>query len=426
MKINIPEEKRIFYIIAASVLLLTLVIFIIYSFKDKSPATSGTEVVKKAPNIDEYGINLDSLTKKEYEIEKNETKSKLLADLGVSNNIAQQIIDKTKDVITTKDYRQGLKFYAYTDKNNQLQNLVFQFGVYRYVLIGLKDSISVVEKKEDVKTTRRTIYAQIDAGGSLYGSLDSLGVASDALVDRIANEIFPTRIDFRKIQAGDSFKIIFDDVTVKGKSVNIGKIYAVQINHMKQDYYALYFEQGKEGSFYDEKANSLKEGFRKSPLKFGRISSKFSLNRLHPVLGYNRPHLGTDYAAPAGTPILAIGKGVVIEKGYNGGFGNMVKIKHNSSYTTQYAHMSKFATGIKKGSVVQQSQVIGYVGSTGLATGPHVDFRFWKNGKLVDHTKEKYPVSMPLDKKYLHAFNSVRDNLMKELKDGTSVQPKKP
>lgn len=426
MKINIPEEKRIFYVIAASVLLVTILILIIYALTNKKNTPDLPAEEKHVSVIDEYGINIDSLVKKEYEIEKDETKSKLLADLGVPNNLAQKIIDKTKDVITPKDYRQGVTYFAYTDKNNELQNLVFQFGVYRYVVIGLKDSITVIEKKEEVKTIRRMVSAEIKAGGSLYGTLDSLGVASDPLVDLLANVIYSSKIDFKNIQAGDSFKIIFDDIQVKGKSVNAGKIYAALINHKKEDYYAFHFMHSGIDDYYDEKANSLREGFRKSPVKFVRISSRFSLNRLHPVLGYRRPHPGTDYAAPSGTPILSIGNGTVVEKGYNGGFGNMIKIKHNSSYTTQYAHMSKYAAGIKKGSVVKKDQVIGYVGSTGLSSGPHVDFRFWKNGKLVDHTKEKYPVSMPIDKKYKPAFVSLKDNLMREFNSTAIAQVNKP
>lgn len=423
MKIDIPEEKRIFFVIAAAVLLITLVIFIVYFITGKKEVPDLQEA-KIASVIDEYGIVIDSLTKKEYEIEKNETKGKLLEELGVPFEVARTIIEKTNDVITPRDYRVGLKYYAYTDKNKKLTNLVFQFGVFRYVMIDLKDSVRVIEKKEEIKTIRRVISSEIV--GSLYGTLDSLGVASDPLADKMANNIYSSKIDFEHLQKGDSFKIVFDDIQVKGKSVDIGKIYAALFRHKNEDFYAFRFEHGGIEDYFDEKANSLREGFRKSPVKFVRISSRFSMNRLHPVLGYRRPHPGTDYAAPTGTPIMSIGNGVVIDKGYRGGFGNMVKIKHNSSYTTQYAHMSRFAAGIKKGSVVKKDQVIGYVGSTGLSSGPHVDFRFWKNGKLVDHTREKYPVSMPMDKKYRSSFFAIKDSLMKELNSSNTAQISKP
>jgi murein DD-endopeptidase MepM/ murein hydrolase activator NlpD len=423
MKIQIPEEKRILYIIGTLVIFVTVALFIFLPSKKKQDIQQPV-TAKAAPVIDEYGINIDSLVKMEKQIEKNETKSKLLADLGVPVNVANVIIEKTKNVITPKDYRVGLTFYTYTNKKNELQRLIFQFGVYRYVSIGLKDSITVFEKKEEVKTVKRTIAA--DISGSLYATLDSLKLASDPLADKLANVIFPSKIDFTKLQIGDSFKIIFDDIQVKGKSVDVGDIHAVLFVHKKENYYAFHYVQGSINDYYDEKATTLREGYLKSPLKFARISSRFSLSRLHPVLGVKRPHLGTDYAAPTGTPILSIGNGVVIEKGYNGGFGNMVKVKHNASYTTQYAHMSKFAAGIKKGSVVKKSQVIGYVGSTGLASGPHVDFRFWKNGKLVDHTKEKYPISNPIDKKYKSSFLALKDKLMKEMDSVNSTEKAKP
>lgn len=423
MKLQINEEKRIFYIIGAAAIFIAIVLLIFVPSKKKQNGEQSAKV-KAAPIIDEYGINIDSLVKMQNQIPKNETKSKLLADLGIPLNTANIIIEKTKNVITPKDYREGLTYYTYTNKKDELERLIFQFSVYRYVSIGLKDSVTVYEKVEEVKTVKRSIAADIK--GSLYGTLDSLGLASDPLADKLANVIFPTQIDFNKLQVGDSFKIIFDDIQVGGKSVNVGNIYAVQFNHRKENYYAFYFKQGSIDDFYDEKANALREGYLKSPLKFARISSRFSLSRLHPVLGVRRPHLGTDYAAPKGTPILTIGNGKIMEIGRNGGFGNMIKIKHNGNYTTQYAHMSKFAAGMKKGAVVKKSQVIGYVGSTGLASGPHVDFRFWKNGKLVDHTKEKYPIANPIDKKYKSSYLALKDKLLKELNSINSTQTAKP
>ena len=420
MKIEIPEENRIFYIIAGAVILFTLFLFILHPFS-KSNKAEKNDVLKPAENRDEFGIVVDSLQKSENEIKKNETFSKLLADLGLTSNIAQSIIDKTRNEISANQFRAGVKYYTYHSLNtpNELKCLVFDFGIKKKVLISLSDTVAVEERIEKETITRRSISSKIN--GSLYATLDSLSVASDPLADKLANDIFPTLIDFNKLQIGDSFKIIFDDIQVNGKSIDVGKIHAVVINHRKEDYYAFHFEQAGINEFYDEKGNTLREGYLKTPIKFARISSRFSKNRLHPVLGYRRPHLGTDYAAPTGTPIRSIGDGKVIEKGYNGGFGNYVKIKHNGSYTTQYAHMSKFAGGIKKGTSVKKSQVIGYVGSTGLSSGSHVDFRFWKNGKLVDHLREKIPIANPIDKKYKSAFNALKERLSKELGAITSL-----
>ena len=159
----------------------------------------------------------------------------------------------------------------------------------------------------------------------------------------------------------------------------------------------------------------MNKGFLKAPLKFSRISSHFNMSRLHPILRRVRPHLGTDYAAPYGTPILAVGNGVVIEAGFKGGNGNYVKIKHNKRITTEYLHMRGFAKGIHRGVQVSQGQVIGYVGSTGLATGPHVCFRFWMDGKQVNHLKFNFPPPEPLPKEELPGFYQHRDSLLQKL-----------
>jgi murein DD-endopeptidase MepM/ murein hydrolase activator NlpD len=414
MKINIPEENRIFYIIAGCVALFTLLLFILRPFSGKTENKTD-DVRNPVSNRDEFGIVTDTLLKTENEINKNETFSKMLVELGLTQALAQKVVEKTRNEIPAEQFRTGVKYYTYyTQKDpKELKHLVFDFNIKKKVIISLSDTVSVQERIEKETIIRRTVSSIVN--GSIYATLDSLGLASDPLADKLANDIFPTQIDFTKLQIGDSFKIIFDDVQVNGKSIDVAKIYAVVVNHRKENYYAFHFEQAGINEYYDDKGNTLREGYLKSPLKFARISSRFTKSRLHPVLGYKRPHLGTDYAAPAGTPIRTIGDGRVIEKGYNGGFGNYVKVKHNASYTTQYAHMSKFAPGIKKGSTVKKSQVIGYVGSTGLSSGPHVDFRFWKNGKLVDHLREKYPIANPIDRKYKSSFNALKDKLQKEL-----------
>ncbi|NVK49477.1 MAG: peptidoglycan DD-metalloendopeptidase family protein, partial [Cyclobacteriaceae bacterium] len=168
------------------------------------------------------------------------------------------------------------------------------------------------------------------------------------------------------------------------------------------------FEQNGEFNFFDQEGNSLKKAFLRDPLKYSRISSRYNLNRFHPVQKRYKPHLGTDYAAPRGTEIRTVGDGTVVEAGYSRGNGNYVKIKHNSTYTTQYLHMSKIGSGIKKGTRVKQGQVIGYVGSTGLATGPHLCFRFWKHGKQVDWLKEKIPPSEPILAENRTEFESIK------------------
>ena len=184
-------------------------------------------------------------------------------------------------------------------------------------------------------------------------------------------------------------------------------------NNLGENIYAIPFKQNSKVDFYDEKGNGLRKAFLQAPLKFSRISSGFSGKRFHPVQKRCKAHLGTDYAAPTGTPILAVGDGVVTESQYKSANGNYVKIKHNSTYTTQYLHMSKRA--VKAGERVRQGQVIGYVGSTGLATGPHVCFRFWKNGQQVDHRKEKLPKSDPVKPENKSSFDAIAAKIKAQL-----------
>ncbi|MBI5475875.1 MAG: M23 family metallopeptidase, partial [Ignavibacteriales bacterium] len=182
-----------------------------------------------------------------------------------------------------------------------------------------------------------------------------------------------------------------------------------------ENHFAFYFDKEKGESYFDEKGNSLKRLFLKAPLKYSRISSRYSMSRYHPILHRAKAHLGTDYAAPTGTPIMTVGNGVVIEASYTSDNGNYVKVKHNATYTTQYLHMSRFAKGIRQGVHITQGQTIGYVGSTGLATGPHVCFRFWKNGRQVNPLREKYQSSGPVGKKYKNDFELVKNEWMKKI-----------
>ena len=178
---------------------------------------------------------------------------------------------------------------------------------------------------------------------------------------------------------------------------------------------AVAFDQGAGTEYFDEYGNSLRKTFLKAPLKFSRISSRFSYSRLHPVLKYRRPHLGVDYAAPRGTPVQSVGSGVVVKAGYSGGAGHMIKVRHNSNYTTAYLHLSRYAKGITAGAKVEQGQIIGYVGSTGLSTGPHLDFRFYKNGVPVDPLKVDPPSSDPIKDEFCDAYMQHRDLMIDRL-----------
>jgi murein DD-endopeptidase MepM/ murein hydrolase activator NlpD len=210
--------------------------------------------------------------------------------------------------------------------------------------------------------------------------------------------------------------VIYEDLVVEGRSIGIGNILAALFHHEDRDYYAFYFVQDSIGDYFDEQSNSLRREFLKAPLKFSRISSRFSNSRYHPVLKIRRPHHGVDYAAPTGTPVQTIGDGKVIEMAYQkGGGGKYLKIKHNSVYTTTYMHLQGFAKGIREGVRVKQGDVIGYVGSTGLSTGPHLDFRVYKNGSAVDPLKMESPPAEPVKAIYRPQYDSVKTLYMQQL-----------
>jgi len=231
------------------------------------------------------------------------------------------------------------------------------------------------------------------------------------------SDIYAWQIDFFDVKEGDSFRLIYDEAWIDDTTfVDIVSIEGAIFTHRGQEFMAVPFTQDSTREYFDAEGNSLRKAFLKAPLDFFRISSKFSNARFHPVLKRYRPHHGVDYAAPTGTPVKTVGDGVVIEKGYQrSGGGNYLKIRHNSAYTTTYMHLSRFAKGIRKGSNVKQGDVIGYVGSTGLSTGPHLDYRVYKNNQPVNPLKMEVPPSHPVKPELMDSFMVIRDNLLLQM-----------
>jgi murein DD-endopeptidase MepM/ murein hydrolase activator NlpD len=248
---------------------------------------------------------------------------------------------------------------------------------------------------------------------SLYHSILDAG-GSPLLVNELA-DVYAWEIDFFGLQKGDAFKVIYEQFEVNGQEAGLGRIRGAWFRHMGHEFYAVQYDQGEGLEYFDEEGKSLRKTFLKAPLNFSRISSRFSYSRYHPILKIRRPHTGVDYAAPRGTPVVAVGDGVVTMARYKGGGGNSVKIRHNGNYTTGYLHLSGYAKGIKEGVFVKQGQVIGYVGSTGLSTGPHLDFRFWKNGQPVDPLKIDPPSANPIREDKWEDYSIVKDRVIFQL-----------
>ncbi len=247
------------------------------------------------------------------------------------------------------------------------------------------------------------------------------GTGFGPLLTNVLVDIFAWQVDFFRIQKGDLFKVILEEQVIDGEMVGIQRVVAAYFEHYDVPYYAIHFDQEGENEYFDENGSSLRKAFLKAPLNYYRIRSRFSLKRFHPVLKRYKAHLGTDYVADTGTPIRTVGDGVITEATYKRNNGNYVKIRHNSTYSTQYLHMSKIASGIRPGVKVTQGQTIGYVGSTGLATGPHLCFRFWQNGRQVNPMSVELPPSRPIKENYQLAFFHLRDEMVSRL-DNTIIE----
>jgi murein DD-endopeptidase MepM/ murein hydrolase activator NlpD len=277
----------------------------------------------------------------------------------------------------------------------------------------LSDKSNVFYGKKKIVNTRKTCKGIIKS--SLWNTMLENDL-NPILANRLA-DIYAWSIDFFDLKKDDSFKVIYNERSVDSISIGIDEIFVACFTHKGDDYYAFEFMQDSIYSYYDRYGNSLRKQFLKAPLKFFRISSKFSRRRYHPILKIYRPHSGVDYAAPRGTPIYAIGEGVISRKGRTKGAGNYLRIKHNGIYSSGYNHISRYAKGIRKGNKVNQGDVIAYVGSTGYATGPHLDFRFYKNGRAVNPLKVKSPPVKPIKEKKLEEFEKEKLKDMKELKN---------
>ena len=358
-----------------------------------------------------YGIPVDSLLVFNSEINDNEFLSNILSRHNVDYNVIDKLSKESRNVFDVRKIQSGRSYCVIADQDSTAQCFIYEPNALEYIVYDFRnpDSIVVYKEERPVEIKEQTISGVIN--NSLYVAMQRNG--GDPNLAIALSEIYAWTIDFYRIQPGDKFKVVYDQKLVEGEPVGFGKIKAAYFQHKDEEFYAFHFDQDGVKGYYNEEGKSSKKAFLQAPLKFSRISSRYSPNRLHPVLKTKRPHLGTDYAAPHGTPIMSTGDGTVIEAGFTRGNGNYVKVKHNGTYTTQYLHMSKIA--VRKGKFVKQGETIGYVGSTGLATGPHVCYRFWKNNRQVDPYKEKTPHAEPIKATHKEAFAKVKDEYKAKL-----------
>lgn len=361
----------------------------------------------------EFGITIDSFDIVQNRIRRNYNLAKLLTDAGLKGVEIEKATKASNDVFDLRNIKAGnhYKLYYTKDSAKILKYFVYEHSPTEYLKILLGDEPQAVKGEKEITIVKKTCSGRVSS--SLWETMIENNI--DPMMAIRLSEIYAWTVDFFGLEEGDEFKVVYDEQYVDSIPIGIGEIYAACFTHRGENLLAYEFEQDGVKGFYDEHGKSLRKQFLKAPLRFSRISSRYSNSRWHPILKIRRPHHGVDYAAPTGTPIHSIGDGTVIAKGYTKGAGYYIKIRHNSVYTTGYNHLSRYPRGIKKGQRVKQGQTIGYVGMTGYATGPHLDFRMWKNGHPVDPLKVKAPPIKPIREENLQAYHVEIDSLKKEL-----------
>ena len=395
---------------------LFALLFVVLSIscKDKKPEI----IIPKPKIVFEFGYRLNDYKVIHDTIRSGENFSEILTRHHVDNSKIHEIVTVIKDSFNIRSLKAGIPYtiLAKNDSTQQAQVFFYRQSKILYSVIDFQDSvITIYNGKRPIKTKIETASGIIT--NSLSHSMKSQGLSS-YLTYKMADEVFAWAIDFSKLQKNDKFKLIYEQFYIEDTiPVGIGKIKAAYFEHDKKPFYAFNYvvdSTKKASEYYDDKANILRRQFLKMPIKFGRLSSKYNLKRRIAYYGNKiRAHKGTDYAAAIGTPIEATGNGTVVESRYAGGNGNYVKIRHNGTYSTQYLHMSKRA--VRVGEYVKQGEVIGYIGMTGSTAGPHVCYRFWKNGVQVDPLKQKFPNSEPMKKAKIPAYKKFIEPLKVQL-----------
>lgn len=406
-------------IIFSSLLGVILLVVIFMPKREEDIPLDEVEVVDSVEVqeiVYKYGIPVDDYDVDYGIVKGNQSLSTILEKHGLSVKEVYRLGEKSKDIFDVRKIRkdQAYAVFKTTDSIPVTTFFVYEIDPRSYVVFDLRGDYQVHLGQNPVEWKRKQVKGTVES--SLWMAMQKYD-ADPQLAVVLAN-IFGWTIDFFGLQKDDEFRVVYEQEYVDGKGLINYNVLGASFRHADSVYYAIPFVQDGEKLYYNEHGNSLEGAFLKAPLDFFRISSRFSNSRYHPVLKRYRAHHGVDYAAPTGTPVYAVGSGKVIAKGYQAkGGGNYVKVKHNSVYTTTYMHLSRFAKGIKVGSAVAQKEVIGYVGATGLATGPHLDFRVFENGKPINPLTIKSQPKKPVSKENKAQFAVVCDSIREMLQN---------
>lgn len=348
------------------------------------------------------GFNPDSLKCVEGKVKSGQFFSNLFGSLGMSAGEAYDLAQACDTVFDVKTLRVGNTYRAYYSADDRLEYMVYDRDRMHCVIFDCTEPYDLWIYEKPV--TRNEKYADVTISSSLWN--DMLAADVSPLLILSLSDIYAWTVDFFGLQKGDRFRVLYQETVCDGSVVSVDTVRYAVFTHGGQDFPAIMFDQQDGGNlWWNEKGESMRKAFLKAPLKYSRISSGFSYSRKHPVTRKVQPHTGIDYAAPKGTPVMTIGDGVITSMKYEGAGGNTIRIRHNSVYSTAYLHLSGYAKGLKVGQRVRQGDVIGYVGSTGRSTGPHLDFRVWKNGTPINPLKMDSPPAEPLKQENMEAFN---------------------
>ena len=396
------------------------------------PEAPGMAATPSPPPVEKadpaaYGIALRGLKAVRQTVQPGQSLSEILQAHGVGYGTILAAAESSRGVFDVRSLQPGrpVCVLRQTGAGARARYFIYEQNDIDYLLFDLEKPVSVTRASKPVDIRVKTVSGAIHR--SLWEALD-LQQADPALAGVLA-DIFAWTIDFHHLQPNDRFTAVCEEQFVDGRSVGIGNISGVRFHHRGADHYAFRFDSKGDQGYFDENGHSLRKAFLKAPLKYKRISSGYSRRRLHPVTGKYRPHPGIDYAAPTGTPVMSVGDGVVVKTSFGRSNGNYITIRHNRVYKTQYLHLSRFGRGICPGKTVRQGDVIGYVGATGLATGPHLDFRFWVNGVAVNPLTYDMPSASPLDetlqeryRQHMAVIKTRLDALYTEIQTPTAKQ----
>ena len=386
--------RKIYILLAIALLAL--------SCKSPEPQPVVSDEIEEA-EVHPYGFDPESYTCTEGTVKNGQFFSNLLTSLGMSAQDGYNLTVACSDVFDVKNFRVGNAYKAYYNEDNTLMYIVYEASRTSDIVFSCQEPYQAIRCEKPVTIEQK--YADVTVNSSLWVDMRNAGVSTHLILS--LSDIYAWTVDFFGLQKGDRFRVLYEEKVCDGEVVAVDTVRYAVFTRGKEDLPSIMFDQKDGGNIYwNEKGESMRKAFLKAPLKFSRISSGFSYSRKHPVTRKVQPHTGVDYAAPKGTPVMTIGDGVITSMKYEGAGGNTIRIRHNSVYSTAYLHLSGYAKGLKTGQRVRQGQVIGYVGSTGRSTGPHLDFRVWKNGSPINPLKMDSPPAEPLKPDFKDEFEA--------------------